>query len=157
MGKGFKEVYTGLVLLIFSVLMYFVIIPMNIKSYAVYGLPPSFFPKVISAALALFSLLLLISGVREGGKELFGKEAISKHLRSINKKTVKNIAMIFGLFILYLIGLGTIGFLISTPIIIFLLGLAFRWKRYIILTILALVATAVLYVIFGIVLGSPLP
>ncbi len=157
MRKGFKEAYTGLVLFLFSVVMYFVIIPINIKSYAVYGLPPSFFPKVISAALGVFSLLLLASGVKEGGREVFSKEMISEHFKSINTKAVKNIGMIFGLFVLYLIGLATVGFLIATPIIIFLLGMAFRWKRYIILTILALVATAVLYVIFGTVLGSPLP
>lgn len=157
MKKGFKEVYTGLVLFFFAVVMYFIIIPINIKSGTVYGLPPSFFPKVVSVNLGFFSLLLFFNGMREGGKELFRKETFIEHFKAINKTTVKNISKIFGLFILYLIGLGTIGFLVSTPVIIILLGLAFRWKRYVVLVILALSATAILYAIFGIVLGSPLP
>ena len=157
MKKGFKEVYTGLFLLLFSLAMYFIIIPMNIKSYAVYGLPPTFFPKVISAALGIFSLLLLVFGLKESGKTAFSKEEIVNHYKSINKQTVKNITTVFGLFVLYLIGLVTIGFLISTPIIIILLGLAFRWKRYVILVVLSLITTAVLYIIFSMVLGTPLP
>lgn len=157
MKKGFKEVYTGLVLLLFSLAMYFIIIPMNIKSYTVYGLPPAFFPKVVSAALGLFSLMLIFTGLKESGKAVFSKEEIVNHYKSINKQTVKNISTVFGLFVLYLIGLGTIGFLISTPIIIILLGLAFRWKRYVILVVLSLITTAVLYIIFSMVLGSPLP
>lgn len=157
MKKGFKEVYTGLVLLLFSLAMYFIIIPTNIKSYAVYGLPPAFFPKVISAALGIFSLLLIITTMKESGKAVFSREEIANHYKSINKRTVKNIATVFGIFVLYLIGLGTIGFLISTPIIIISLGLAFRWKRYVILVVLALITTAVLYIIFSKVLGSPLP
>ncbi len=157
MKKGFKETYTGGILLLFSLVMYFIIIPTNIKSYTVYGLPPSFFPKFVSALLAVFSLLLFISGLREGGREVFSKHEIIEHLRSINTRVLRNIGMVFGIFILYLIGLGTIGFLISTPIIIILLGLAFRWKRYVILVTLALITTAVLYVIFAKVLGSPLP
>ncbi len=157
MKKGFKEVYTGSILLLFSLAMYFIIIPMNIKSYAVYGLPPSFFPKVVSAALAIFSLMLLISGIREGGAGVFSKKELAEHFKSINTRTVRNIGTVFGVFVLYLIGLGTVGFLISTPIIIVLLGLAFRWKRYVVLTVLALLTTVILYVIFGKVLGSPLP
>ncbi len=157
MKKGFKDIYTGLVLFAASLLMFFYVIPHHIKAYTVYGLPPSFFPKVITVALGVFSFILIISGLRQGGKEAFSLEAIKEHFRSIDGRPARNVLMIFGIAILYYIGLATIGFIISTPIIIFLLGIAFRWKRYVILILISGLTTTVLYLIFGVVLGSPLP
>ena len=137
--------------------MYFIVIPKYIKAYAVYGLPPSFFPKVISAAIFIFSVILMIQGAAAAKGSLFAFADVKKSLSSADRRPLKNILTIISLFVLYLAGLYTIGFLFSTPVILFVIARAFGWKRYVVLAVVSLIVTAVLYYLFGTVLGSPLP
>ena len=137
----------GIGLFIFSVIMYFIIIPNQIVdvSYGAGSLLPAFFPKVAIGVIGVLSIFLIVEGFisnRQGQQSLsFGPKALSIILFLIG----------------YAIGIEIIGYLAATGIFLFALMLYLsreNWFKYIVIIVVFL---AVNYLFFEKMLKLVLP
>ena len=144
--KRHTDSIIGIGLLVFSFVMYFFLIPHQIKeiSYGAGSLSPSIFPKVATGIIGFLSIFLVINN------------AVFKKQTSLGKFGPNALRIILFL-IAYVIGIEILGYLAATGI--FLFGLMFflsreNWKRYI---LIVLVFLAVNYFFFEKVLKLILP
>lgn len=145
-----KHIDTDLILgvgfLAFSVLMYFFIIPQQIKdiSYGAGSLSPSLFPKLATGIIGFLSICLIINN------------CIFKKQTKLSKIGPNAFSIVLFL-IAYVIGIQIIGYLAATGI--FLFGIMFflsrdNWKRYILVVVIFLIVN---YLFFEKVLKLILP
>lgn len=121
------------------------------------GMGSAFFPGCLVAALAALSLLLIIGAISSRGDSEEGKGGggsqktvpiFGSHLRAPAAVTVA--------VVIYLTVIGTVGFLIATPLLILAVMKLFRsgWWRGL---LVGVALTGALFVIFGMGLRIPLP
>jgi len=117
------------------------------------ALSPKVFPQFVSVCLFILSLVLLIQGVTGVKKESEQKKV---KLALNNIFLLKMLTMIILAFF-YIRVLPLTGYKIATPL--FLAGsmLLFNEKRWFMIVIVSIVATALLYILFRIVFKIPLP
>ena len=107
---------------------------------------PKFFPKLISFGLIIFCVGMVI--LPDPDSEPY-----------LTKKQWLRIAKYFGLLVLYLAGLQTVGFLIATPVCLFLMINMLAECRVIkwVAALYAILLTSAIYLIFTRVLVIILP
>jgi putative tricarboxylic transport membrane protein len=137
----------GIGLFIFSVLMYFIIIPNQIAdvSYGAGSLLPAFFPKVAIGMIGVLSIFLIVQGFCF---KLQGEQSLS-----FGPKALSIILFLIG----YAIGIEIIGYLAATGIFLFALMLYLSregWLKYIVVTAIFLAAN---YLFFEKMLQLVLP
>lgn len=122
----------GIGLLIFSIITYFIIIPIQIKeiSFGSGSLSPSFFPRVATGIIGFLALFLIVNNyvLKQQTKVLkFGPKAFS----------------IILFMIAYLLGIQLAGYLLATGLFLFILMLYLSresWLKYIFIIAIFLVA-----------------
>lgn len=108
---------------------------------------PGFFPKILAIFLiGLSSALIILSYINKEDKKVV---LIDKN----NSKVYLTILIIT----IYLILMNIVGFLISTPILLFVLILVYGMKGYIKNVIISVFITVVIYGVFQVLLTVPLP
>ncbi len=114
------------------------------------GMGPRLMPGLYSAVLAVLSLLLIVIGIFKIRKNT----DIEKE--KITFKQIEMPLFLVVIILIYLILLKRIGFLITTPLIIFIVMKIMAAKNKISF-IIAFSMTVVIYLIFAIGLNVPLP
>lgn len=135
-----------LILTIFTALVFYLSSQLpDLSSGSVTG--PEFFPNLLAITLVFLLVLLFISTVRM--KENTELELLSP----IAIKTYKTMVII----LTYLLAMNYLGFIVSTVILLFVL-LSFLGRFDLIKNLIISVgATAVIYIIFKIILSVPIP
>jgi putative tricarboxylic transport membrane protein len=148
MGK--KEIILSIFFMIISMTVYVLTYQFPKQTVA---LSPKVFPQFVSVCLFILSLVLLIQGVTGVKKESEQKKV---KLALNNIFLLKMLTMIILAFF-YIRVLPLTGYKIATPL--FLAGsmLLFNEKRWFMIVIVSIVATALLYILFRIVFKIPLP
>ena len=148
MGK--KEIILSIFFMIISMTVYVLTHQFPKQTVA---LSPKVFPQFVSVGLFILSLVLLIQGVTGVKKESEQKKV---KLALNNIFLLKMLTMIILAFF-YIRVLPLTGYKIATPL--FLAGsmLLFNEKRWFMIVIVSIVATALLYILFRIVFKIPLP
>ena len=148
MGK--KEIILSIFFMIISMTIYVLTYQFPQQTVA---LSPKVFPQFVSVCLFILSLVLLIQGVTGVKKESEQKKV---KLALNNIFLLKMLTMIILAFF-YIRVLPLTGYKIATPL--FLAGsmLLFNEKRWFMIVIVSIVATALLYILFRIVFKIPLP
>ncbi|MGE4352612.1 MAG: tripartite tricarboxylate transporter TctB family protein [Oscillospiraceae bacterium] len=144
-----QDKIVALTLLVLGILIFALTARINLNIKLASGDPgPRFFPYISAVGLILCGGGLLLSNIHD-----------SKML-TLNKNNWKNLFKLSLLLLLYMLGLKTLGYLISTPIITFLLirVLAYGKKiNGIVLTLFSLLLTGLLYGLFVHILNIMLP
>ncbi len=125
--NGHIDGWIGVGLFIFSLLMYFLVVPYQIKeiSFGAGSLSPSFFPRVATAIIGFLSLVLMFNN-------FILKQQTRIH--DFGPKALNIILFLIG----YLAGVHILGYLIATGLFLFALMIYLskeKWWRYILIII----------------------
>lgn len=148
MGK--KEILLSIFFMIISMTVYVLTYQFPKQTVA---LSPKVFPQFVSACLFILSLVLLIQGITGVKKESEQKKV---KLALNNIFLLKMLTMIILAFF-YIRALPLTGYKIATPLFLASSMLLFNEKRWFMIVIVSIVATALLYILFRIVFKIPLP
>lgn len=154
-----KDFLTGLFFLIFGLVVRIFIIPNQASSSNAFGLPPSFFPNIVTYIIMALSILIIINSVTKDKDSLSKsfKMFITTIISKDNKKSFKNSSLVFLICIGYFIGLKYFEFIFITPVIIILMALYFGWRRWVSLIITAVSVTFAIQYLFESLMKIPLP
>ncbi|AOT72123.1 tripartite tricarboxylate transporter TctB family protein [Geosporobacter ferrireducens] len=108
---------------------------------------PDFFPKVLSGILIALSILLFVSTV-------LNKE--DRQVGLLEKSAIKAYITMAAL-ILYLVAINIVGFAIATPVFLFGLIRFYGMENYVKIAASSVLATAIIYGVFKVLLAVPLP
>ncbi len=97
----------GIILGVFSLLLYFVIIPAEVVDVQKFGVSPRFFPKTMALFLLFLAICLFVSGYRKKRQE-------KQKIYAINPKELKLIMKSVILFACYIIAFNLFGYMIPT-------------------------------------------
>jgi len=148
MGK--KEILLSIFFMIISMTVYVLTYQFPKQTVA---LSPKVFPQFVSACLFILSLVLLIQGIT-GVK----KESEQKKVKlALNKAFIIRLLLMTFLAFFYTRILTTVGYVVATPPFVASSMLLFNEKRWFMIVIVSIVATALLYILFRIVFKIPLP
>jgi putative tricarboxylic transport membrane protein len=114
-----------------------------------YGFGPAIFPMLIAGGVLLCGIISILQTLFEN------KEDDDKKLE-FKWDDLKRPALLFGMSILYVIALETFGFLATNISFLLVTLLAYKNGKASTLTI-SIVVTAILYILFKMVLKVPLP
>lgn len=134
----------ALILLLFSVALYFFIIPWGVEGAGEggAGLSPDFMPRWIAVVLASFSLL-----------HLFAARGERKEVRLFHRRLLISIA----LFVLYIAITPLLGYLVASILIMAVYLLHFGVRRWHTIVLLSILFPVVLYLFFAKVMLVVLP
>jgi putative tricarboxylic transport membrane protein len=119
------------------------------------GMGARLFPLLLAIALATFSLLLILQGLRRNSAQTEISSARAWLAINFGRNLIGPI-IIIALLTLYLLVLERIGFLIATPIFLFL-TMKFLGSRLKKSVTVAILLTAFMYAFFKILFDVPLP
>ena len=113
---------------------------------------PEFFPRVLAIALCIFCVLLLLTNLKTS--ETNNKSAPTMSLKNRGmQKALAGLAIV----VVYALLWEVLGFLIITPIAIFLMTLLLGKRSYIKMIVIAVGATAIVFLAFKYLLGIQMP
>ncbi|MCR9139513.1 MAG: tripartite tricarboxylate transporter TctB family protein [Alphaproteobacteria bacterium] len=110
---------------------------------------PSSFPKVLSVGAIVFALIILFGLEKSPQKD----KAADINLSRLSEYKVGQAAILIGLMIAYALLLRPIGFLASTFLFLTLGSFTLGERRYVIMAIVAIIATAGIWLLVDNVLG----
>lgn len=163
MVAKYEDVFSGFFLLIVSVIIFFTSFTFEALTTSLVG--PAFMPQIIAVIMAIFSIIIAVSGFRKSkavNKEAVPEEKVSNEEELIvtEKKSYKPVLITFGLMAAYVVLMPYIGFLIMTVVYMFLqmLILSHVTNRKIWLFLLiSVVISAAIYYLFRNVFYVMLP
>ncbi|MDN5843578.1 MAG: tripartite tricarboxylate transporter TctB family protein [Alcaligenaceae bacterium] len=138
-------IWVGLLLAAFGASLF--IMSLSMSYYGKYGPGPGLFPLWISGLLVVLSVMYIIDSI--------GKESLSFKNVIPEKRIVKKLATILGAILFFILAAPYLGFFCASVIAVAMLlwrDYSRRWS-----VTIAVILTAVLYVVFGILLDIPLP
>lgn len=153
------ELLANIIMLVFLVFTFFThVLEANIpKKYASnpYNLMPDVWPKVIIGLLVLCLVINIIRIIRKNkGKPEFTLSAFAKNsLTFFKSKTFLGMLILAGAALL----IETLGFVVTTFLILFLYGLLLGEKNIVRLLIVSVVVSLALHIIFSGLLDVTLP
>ena len=141
MQKRQYDQLAAIVLVIFSLVVYFVLIPLQIPPDRL-GLSSSFFPKISIILIAFLSIALFF-------KSRFSATAAEKEKISLlSKEEAKRVGNIFALMCLYILLLRFLGFFIATPLILGLMLYYCGQRKKMVFWPVIIFLTASIYIVF---------
>jgi hypothetical protein len=145
-----RDLYLGLVILLFSLVLMVWLIPRFVSDYATgeQGLSPRFFPYLISLMMVLLSSILIFKAVRSPTDKI--KEEKS---RSIDRSTV----ICVGIFIAYQQMISIIGLIPASFLALISLMILYGFRNWITIGFFSAALIAVLSFFFEKVAQVPLP
>ncbi len=152
-----KDIKIGIILLIFSVIVYNIIIPYYVKGHALSGLSPTFFPKLATIFLGIFSLALILSrwySIRNK-KEKEDDKGKKKEVGIVSYSSYRVLITII-IMSIYLILFKQIGFLWATPPMLALLMFFFGMPSFKRILFFCITTTVFLFFLFEKGLKIPL-
>ena len=147
-----KDFWSGLVFLVISLLLYFVIIPGEVEGEIQRGLAPTFFPNFAAAWIGFFGIFLLTNELVSNRASSPSKES-KMQLRQDLKGAV--CAMVISIF--YIIVCSIVGYLISTVLFLAVFCWILGERRWRMIVVATLATTFGIYFLFGMVMRLRLP
>ncbi|MCG8569608.1 MAG: tripartite tricarboxylate transporter TctB family protein [Spirochaetes bacterium] len=146
---------SGIIMFFVSIIYFIFTLLLPNASVGQYPMEPKIFPLALSILMFLFSIGLIIRDYMEIRK----RNSTSQKQDKIQKdKYLKKILLISALAIVYALLFNRVGYIIST--ILFLEGVLFvfnGWSKWKINTLIAIVFSIVVYIIFAKLLNVYLP
>jgi hypothetical protein len=142
-----RNLVSGLILLTFSIGTFFE--SRNLEIGTLSSAQTGFFPFILSILLAILSMILLgqaMKGKNEGAIPAW-----------VSKGGWRGISLTLGVLFFFAIFFERLGYLISTFLLIFILVKAIGDRKWWVAVFFALLSTLGSYLIFGILLKTPLP
>lgn len=152
-----KDIKIGIILLIFSVINYNIIIPYYVKGRTLSGLSPTFFPKLATIFLGIFSLTLILSrwySIRNK-KEKEDDKGKKKEVGIVSYRSYR-VLITITIMSIYLILFKQIGFLWATPPMLALLMFFFGMPSFKRILFFCITTTVFLFFLFEKGLKIPL-
>ena len=153
MNAKTKDRVLGLILLLIS--LFFFIFTMQQEAPRFEGDPgPKMFPLIGCALTGVCGILTLVHPEKKEGKQYLSKDE------------VKRAAKLFGLYAAFLVLLWALGFMITAPLLLFLISVLFSYesrpddpmgKRLLRSAIYAIIVGGALYALYVVVLQTQLP
>jgi len=139
-----------------GLMVLFLIMVINMPKWVIETLPstvkPTFFPSLVSGALAGLSILLLITTIidyRKAGRSLTTKKDEPFEVVQ-NESQLSSLVIYVGILFLYLLGMKYLGFLLSTPFAMFAVAVQLGLRKYMIgFVVYVMVAFGLNYVAFN--------
>lgn len=153
MRKMSSDLTSGIFLVLISLVIGLYMIPKSISSNPIAALSPALFPKLLTYLLTLLSITFLIQSYVKN--KSFKQN--QKNCAEIKNNNLKQVILLFIVLLAYYFLLKNIGYIISTPIFLFFLLLAFGEKNIIKSIIFSLSITFALYTIFSVLMKIKLP
>lgn len=127
---------------------------LTFKKFTNVPVGPEFFPRILAAALFICCLILLITSILK--KEEKGKEEKAPTISPLNKDMQK---CLLGLLIIVVYALlwNVIGFIIATPVAVFLMIFILGRRNYLTMAIISVAATVVIFCAFKFLLQIEMP
>jgi len=110
---------------------------------------PGFFPLILAILLAIFSLVLIAQAIG-GSKE---ESAATRQ----GSATWKKIVLAVGALVVFAVLFESLGYIISTFLFIAFLLRAVEGQNWMLIAVVAFSTSLVTYLIFGLLLETPLP
>lgn len=143
-----RDGYTGLAVLAASLLLFWG--TLGLERHPMVPVGPGFYPRIVLGITAFFALLLVASALR--------RKAAESGTQTFNYRLV---VVAFGVFAAYVVSLPWLGFRLATLVFLFAMQAALDRpktpRRWTLLVVIALVATAVIYLVFDQYLHVLLP
>ena len=141
----------GLMIMGFSLLLIFWIIPTQTASGNYFGLSPVVFPIILSAGFGLCGLGLTLQALRRLKAEGFGKEL------PVSASNIFFFLLIIGLVLGSVILMDFFGLIYGAPVMIAGLMLILGERSWLTILLTSTVPVAVVYLVVTYVLRAPLP
>ena len=160
MSKESKDFILASILILLSSIVLVVIIPREIKipNYSA-GVSPRQLPTISCWIVIIMSIILAVTSyIKDNNcvKESFNN--IVKLLSNPNYlQTVRNVVTVLSLSVIYYIGFNSIGFIITTIVVLPLLSIIFGYRKYLNLIIISVITISVLYFSFAYFMHIYLP
>lgn len=146
-----SDMIVGIILVIFSVLVYFNVSYFPKIQLAAQGMGPAFFPRILSIFLALLGIILIIQSYVTSTKYTKDIENV------IDTRLLIRIIIALSVIIMYVFLIPHIGFLIATFIFTIIFMGFFNFKYSFKMIIISLVISAIIFYLFKVILHMPLP
>ena len=134
-----RDGYTGLAVLAASLLLFWG--TLGLERHPMVPVGPGFYPAIVLGITAFFALLLVVSDLR--------RKAVKPERQTFNYGLV---VITFGIFAAYVVSLPWLGFRVATLLFLFAMQAALDRpktpRRWTLLAVIAIVATAVIYLVF---------
>lgn len=148
-------IIAGLFFFVLGVAMVFVIIPWQIAEVKDVLVTARFFPRIICAIMAILGADLAYLGYRKGQKA--AATGIEERKLGVSMTGAKYIAVTFGVLALYVISFSFCPFIISTPILMFVLMLFYGQRSKVKLIGVSVLLPVITYLAFTYLLQLRLP
>jgi len=144
------EIIFSVVLFVVSIFLYYV--AGTFKQFAPYAkLGPDLWPKGILLGIIFLSGILLVKNIT----------SLIRHELKRSSKTIEQepyrLFLVIGVSFAYAFGMGIFGFLLSTIVFQVVLLYLLKVRRFVLILLVSLLNTAVLYVLFILLLSMLLP
>jgi putative tricarboxylic transport membrane protein len=151
-----RDAVTGLVVLATSLFLFWA--TLGLQRHPLVPVGPEFYPRLVLGATALLALLLVVSDVVAHRRA----RVTTATAVSTAKPNYALVVIAFAIFAIYVIALPYLGFRLATFAFLIAMPLAFEpprgaCRRWIVVFIVALVATVLTYIIFNNYLHVLLP
>lgn len=148
-------IIAGLFFFVLGIAMVFVIIPWQIAEVKDVLVTARFFPRIICAIMAILGADLAYLGYRKGQKA--AAAGIEERKLGTSMTGAKYIIVTFGVLALYVISFSFCPFIISTPIMMFVLMLFYGQRNKVKLVGVAVLLPVLTYLAFTYLLQLRLP
>lgn len=161
MAAKYEDVFSGIFLLIVSVIMFFTAYSFEALTVSLVG--PAFMPQIIAIIMAIFSVVITLNGFKKSKaavKEIDVPVSAEEELIVTEKKSYKPVLISLALMITYVALLPYIGFLIMTSVYIFLQMLILSHvthRKVWLFLLISIVTSATIYYLFRNVFYVMLP
>ena len=148
-------IVAGLFFFVLGIAMVFVIIPWQIAEVKDVLVTARFFPRIICAIMAILGADLAYLGYRKGQKA--AAPGIEERKLGVSMTGAKYIVVTFGVLALYVISFSFCPFIISTPILMFVLMLFYGQRSKVKLIGVSVLLPVITYLAFTYLLQLRLP
>jgi hypothetical protein len=141
------DFFTGIGILIFSAVMFAVAGRMSPP--ASFGLGPGGYPMLVTGVLAALGIILAIQGWLQMRRAAQPEKGSAGAKKLLDLRELRGIAILALSFWLYIVLIKYLGYLITTPIFLFLFLLQYgdrKWLRMILVSVITTAASWVLFV-----------
>ena len=145
-----RDLYFGLVILLFSLVLTFWLIPSFIADYSTgeQGLSPRFFPYLVALTMVLLSLILIFKALRPAADQTKKEKS-----RPVDRST----GICIGIFLTYQQAISIIGLIPASFLALIGLMILYGFRNWIIIGIFSAALITVLSFFFEKVAQVPLP
>lgn len=152
--KNYADIITGVFLIVFSGIIYFIILPIQVDQTPGPGLSAAFFPKLILWSLVLNATVIIVLNVLNQDEN---PQKNKQYNFEWGRRERKLSLSVMTVCVLYVYFMDILGYLVATPLSLGGLMLLLGARRWMTIFVSVFLYTFILYVVFGYLLNINLP